>query len=124
MTVQDVARARFVALTTFRANGDAVATPVWIATCGGQAYVVSRGRGKVNRIRRNTSVLLARCTMRGTVKGPNTTATARVLDGALPSPVKRAFSRKYGPFPVIGRVLAAVARRELTLLEIVDRDPA
>ena len=124
MALQDVARARFVALTTFRANGDAVVTPVWIAVGGARAYVVSRGRGKVNRIRRNSSVLVAPCSMRGTIKGPSVRATARVLEGPLPTSVKRAFACKYGPFPVIGRFLAAVARRDTTLLELVDRDLA
>ncbi|GAB3599274.1 PPOX class F420-dependent oxidoreductase [Kineococcus gypseus] len=54
--------ARFVSLTTFRRNGDGVATPVWIARFGEHLVVTTpAASGKVKRLRRDGRVLLVPC---------------------------------------------------------------
>ncbi len=90
---------KYVLLTTFRKNGDGVATPVWIValpdrTAGLTTEVDS---GKVKRIRNNPSVTLQPCNLRGkvTADAEVVTATADVLLGADARPVTKAVRQKY-----------------------------
>ena len=57
---------RYISLATFRKNGAAVHTPVWFAEEGGKLYVMtSDTTGKYKRIRNNSQVRIAPCTIRG-----------------------------------------------------------
>ena len=109
---------RVALLRTWRKDGSAVDTPVWFALTDGRAYVVSRGPGKVRRIRRNPRVEIGSCTSRGRLRGTMRNGRARVVDGDLPATVRRAFRQRYGPLPAIGRAMARLLRRDLWLLEI------
>ena len=90
---------KFVLLTTFRKNGDAVPTPVWLAALpgGGAGFTTEEASGKVKRIRNNSQVTLQPCSMRGSVKQGSEvlTATAEVLVGAEAAPVGAAIRRKH-----------------------------
>lgn len=56
----------FLLLTTFRKNGDPVATPVWFAQENDRIYVItSIHTGKVKRARNNPAVTVAPCTPSG-----------------------------------------------------------
>jgi PPOX class probable F420-dependent enzyme len=109
---------RFALLTTWRKNGNAVTTPVWVVVDDGKAFVVSRGPGKVKRIRANPKVEIGPATMRGRPRGDAQQALGHVVPGAIPPSVRRAFRRKYGPLPAVGRLAARAFRKELVLLEI------
>jgi uncharacterized protein len=90
---------KYVLLTTFRKNGDAVPTPIWIVALpdGTGGFSTEATSGKVKRIRNNPSVTLQPCGMRGNVH-PGTTAvkaTAEVLLDADAGPIKAAVRRKY-----------------------------
>lgn len=68
-------------LTTFRRNGQGVATPVGIRLAAGNAYFTTWSTtGKVKRLARNPRVLLAPCTRRGRTTGPTVEGTARRLE--------------------------------------------
>jgi PPOX class probable F420-dependent enzyme len=70
----------YVALTTFRKTGVAVPTPVWFGEDDGKLYVMARGdSGKIKRIRNNSQVRVAPCSIRGKIKGPEFIAVARIL---------------------------------------------
>ncbi|HEX8098819.1 MAG TPA: PPOX class F420-dependent oxidoreductase [Actinomycetota bacterium] len=112
---------RFGLLTTHRRDGTAVATPMWVVVVDGNAYAASRAPGKVKRIRRNPNVEIAPCTMRGTPLGPSEPGVARVVTDAMPAAVRRAFRRKFGPLPALGRVAYRLRRKPLVLLEISAR---
>ena len=90
---------KYVLLTTFRKNGDGVATPVWIVSLpGGTAgFTTEVDSGKVKRIRNNPSVTLQPCNLRGKVTADSAVvnATADVLLGADARPVTKAVRRKY-----------------------------
>lgn len=90
---------KYVLLTTFRRNGDAVPTPVWIAALpdGTAGFTTEIDSGKVKRIRNNPAVTLQPCTMRGRVAAGSSivTATADVLVGGEARPISNAVSRKY-----------------------------
>lgn len=88
---------RYMSLTTFRKNGQAVSTPVWFADVGGKLYVTtSRVSGKVKRLRNNPAITVAPCTASGKVLGPTTAGTARLLPDSEASAAEQALAAKYG----------------------------
>jgi PPOX class probable F420-dependent enzyme len=102
-----LAEEKYILLTTFRRNGDGVATPVWIAPLGdGRAgFGTDATSGKVKRIRNNRAVTAQACSMRGTVKAgsPVVHATASIAEGAAYEDVHRAIRKKYGlPVALMG----------------------
>lgn len=96
---------RYVSLSTFRRDGRAVRTPVWIARDPGAAgagplYVYTNATyGKVKRIRHTSRVRLAPCDVRGRVAAGAAwaEATARIVtDPALEARGIDALRAKYG----------------------------
>ncbi|MFF8837598.1 PPOX class F420-dependent oxidoreductase [Streptomyces sp. NPDC015130] len=68
--VERLAASRYVLLTTFRRDGRAVPTPVWVMRDGDCLAVWSAAdAGKVKRIRNSGRVTVAPCDWRGTPKG-------------------------------------------------------
>ncbi|MEV4640717.1 PPOX class F420-dependent oxidoreductase [Actinoplanes sp. NPDC049548] len=93
---------KYVLLTTFRKDGRAVATPLWVVPDGaGVAFWTPKGTGKLKRIRNNGRVTLAPCDVRGNPKGEAVEATARIGDEADRVRVGELLKRKYG---VMGRL--------------------
>lgn len=69
-------------LTTFRASGEGVGTPVGIASRDGEVCFSTRlSTGKVKRLARDPRVTLAPCTPRGKVTGPTVAGRAERLEG-------------------------------------------
>ena len=89
--------AQYLLLTTFRRDGRAVPTPLWVAR-DGDALVVwtPAGSGKVKRLRNRADVTVAPCTFRGEPTGPAVAGTATVLDPAASRTGKALIRRKYG----------------------------
>ena len=84
-------------VTTFRKDGRAVGTPVWIVPFdNGLAIWTVPTFGKVKRIRRNPRVTVATCDLRGNNVGPAVEGTASILDDAGTEAVRAALRRKYG----------------------------
>ena len=63
---QEIERAQYVSLSTFRRNGAVVATAVWFATEGDKIYFYSAlDAGKMKRVRATGRVTVAPCDVRG-----------------------------------------------------------
>ncbi len=97
----DLAKEKYVSLTTFRRNGVGVATPVWIVPLdeARYAFTTDPSSGKVKRVRNNPVVELRPCTMRGKVApdAPLLTGTAHIVTDPVDyRPVVAALRRKYG----------------------------
>jgi PPOX class probable F420-dependent enzyme len=76
----DIRGQKYVSLITFRRNGAAVATAVWFGEDDDKLYIMTRSiSGKYKRLRNNTQVRVAPCSIRGVVTGPESAATARIL---------------------------------------------
>ena len=77
-------RSRTALLTTFRRDGEPVATPVSITLDTGSAYFVTAAdSGKARRLARDDRVTLAPCTVGGAALGPGVGGRARpVADAA------------------------------------------
>ena len=84
-------------LVTYRRDGTPVPTPVWAAEGDGRLYVRSeRNAGKVKRLRRDSRMLVAPCTVRGKPLGAPFEATARVLPGEQESLAEQTLAGRYG----------------------------
>ncbi|MBB5805095.1 PPOX class probable F420-dependent enzyme [Saccharothrix ecbatanensis] len=98
----DLATGKYLLLITFRKNGAAVPTPVWVAGEGGTLYAWSAAdAGKVKRIRRSGDVRIGPCDIKGKPTGEQIPATARLLDQAGSDRVRSLIAKKYG---VMGRI--------------------
>ncbi|MFN3335413.1 MAG: PPOX class F420-dependent oxidoreductase, partial [Caldilinea sp.] len=98
MTFQDIGNPTYIALETFRKNGEGVITPVWVAAENDKLYVWTLDNsGKVKRIRNNGRVRLAISDARGAPKSEWVEAQARVLDDpAEDQKQQQRLAKKYG----------------------------
>jgi uncharacterized protein len=116
MGVAQLARERYISLTTFRRDGSGASTPVWVVTDDGERLLVWTGAKswKVRRVRHDPRVLVAPSSFRGRERGARVEATARVVDEPAVGELLRA---KYGwQKRLLDRINGG--RGEWTMLEI------
>ena len=95
MSSAELAKKRFISITTFKRDGTAVSTPVWVAGDSGSLLVISEADSwKVKRIRRDGHVRVAPCSARGAVRGEPVDADATIEDET--AAVEKLLARKYG----------------------------
>ncbi|MFE3325802.1 PPOX class F420-dependent oxidoreductase [Streptomyces sp. NPDC059176] len=98
MDLQELDRAKYISLTTFRKDGTGVATPVWFAVDGDELFVWTRSDSwKVKRLRRDPKVTVTPCDVRGRVADGAESADgdARLLQGPELAKVRKLLARKY-----------------------------
>jgi PPOX class probable F420-dependent enzyme len=79
---EELGRANYMLLTTYRKDGTPVSTPLWCAVEDGVLYGSTQAEtGKVKRMRRDGTATVAPCTNRGKATGPAYAAHAEVLTG-------------------------------------------
>jgi uncharacterized protein len=107
-----------MSLTTYRKNGEAVATPVWFAQVGEKLYVYTGEKsGKVKRIRNNPQITLAPCTASGQILGESINAKAQIFipPAQQAATAENALNKKYGfqkrAIMVLNAVMALFSRR-------------
>jgi PPOX class probable F420-dependent enzyme len=101
-TVERLGAEKYVLLTTFRKDGRAVATPLWVVPDGdGLAAWTPSDSGKVKRIRNSGRVTLAACDVRGNPRGETVEAVARIGTSADTARVRPVLAKKYG---LLGRL--------------------
>lgn len=117
----DIADARYVSLTTFRRNGEAVPVPVWIAPLGDGrvGFTTDATSGKVKRIRANPEVTLQECSMRGVVAAGTAEVRGRAVvveDGpdheATVAAVRRKYALQYVLIDLGGKLKRLIGRSE------------
>jgi uncharacterized protein len=95
--IATLAASKYLSLTTYRKDGDAVATPVWLVRDGDELNVITqKNSGKVKRIRNNAQVLLAPCDARGRIKGESVPGAATLLDEQRSAEVAKRIKARYG----------------------------
>jgi uncharacterized protein len=118
-----LAAERYISLTTFKRDGTAVSTPVWVVTDDGRRLLVWSGAHtwKVRRIRREPRVLVAPASFRGRERGPRVAGRARVV----PDPgVQALLRRKYGwQKRALDLLNRSAAPESWATVEIVDAPP-
>lgn len=98
MIPAELARARFISVTTFRKSGAAVSTPLWFAVAEERIVIwTGESSGKIKRLRHNPAVTVQRCDARGRTQSaaPVYTGTAVILDRADGPSVHAALDAKY-----------------------------
>ena len=97
-TFAEIAKARYILLTTFTKDGRPKPTPIWAAPDGDGRLLVITGADswKVKRIRHTPRVTLAACDLRGNPKSAAVDATANILDKSETDHVRRAIGKRYG----------------------------
>ncbi|HEX5406656.1 MAG TPA: PPOX class F420-dependent oxidoreductase [Pseudonocardiaceae bacterium] len=109
-----LAAENYVLLTTFRKDGSAVPTPVWVARDGDELLVYSApDAGKVKRIRRDGTVRVGACDVRGRPKGDDVPGHARLLDDAGVRRTLDLIKQKYGLLARITMLGSKLRRRAL-----------
>jgi PPOX class probable F420-dependent enzyme len=111
-SVEQVAAHKRALLVTYRRDGTPVPTPVWAAPGGGHLYVrTERDAGKLKRLRNDSRLLVAPCTVRGKPLGAPLEARARTLAPVEEQVAERALAARYG----LGR---ALFERTMDLLRV------
>jgi PPOX class probable F420-dependent enzyme len=120
MNLNDLRDARYIALETFRKNGEAVKTPVWQASEDGTMYVwTDADSWKVKRIRNNNRVRLCQSDVRGKPLSDWVEAQAKILEMSEEDKTQRQrFTAKYGWQFWLFYLIAKLGRRKSLVIEI------
>jgi PPOX class probable F420-dependent enzyme len=101
-TLEGVGDAQYALVTSFRKDGRAVPTAVWVVRDGDAlAFWTVAGSGKVKRIRRDGSVLIGPCDVRGRPTGNQVPGHAELLAADGTARVRQLLKQKYG---LMGRI--------------------
>lgn len=93
---------KYLLITTYRKNGSAVPTPVWVVRDGDALGIWTVADSwKVKRIRNRADVVVGPCDVRGNPTGDSVPGRAEILDAAGSAAYRRLIARKYG---VLGRL--------------------
>jgi len=108
---------KYLNLESVKRDGTPVQTPVWFAEEQGILYVYTLANaGKVKRIRRNSRIRIAPCTMRGTVIGPWVEAEATIVNATTAAHGHVLLRRKYGWLKGIGDLFSRLLHRERVVI--------
>ena len=92
-----IGSARYALLTTYRRDGRAVATPLWVVRDGEAVAVwTPTGSGKIKRIRRDARVQIGPCDFQGRPTGEQVPGVAVLLDRDGTARIRGLLARKYG----------------------------
>jgi uncharacterized protein len=95
-TFADVAKSKYVLLTTFTKDGKPKPTAIWAAQDGDRLVVITDdGSWKTKRIRNTPRVTIQRCGVLGAPKGEPVEAVARVLPKEQTKDVYNAILKRY-----------------------------
>jgi PPOX class probable F420-dependent enzyme len=101
-TLEQLGAEQYVLLTTYRKDGRAVSTPLWVVADGpGLAFWTPTDTGKLKRIRNNGRVTVQPCDFRGNPHGEPLEAHATIGDAADRLRVGESLKKKYG---LVGRL--------------------
>ena len=100
MQTHDLAKERYVALTTYRKDGTPKLAPVWPVDAGDGkvGFITSSETWKIKRLKNNSGVTLQASDSRGRLKDGTVAVSgaARVVAGSEFEAVKQAVKEKYG----------------------------
>ncbi len=118
-------REAYLSLETFRRNGTGVKTPVWFAARNGRLYIFTEASSwKVKRLRNDSRIRVAPCSVRGRVQGDWIEGTGRRIDEpALVETAYEALLQKYGwqmrLTNLLSRLTGRIDKRAILELELV-----
>lgn len=124
----ELAAEQFLSLVTFRRDGTAVPTPVWVTSDDGRLLIwTGADSGKIKRLRHTSAVTVAPCEFGGSLLGEPVPAHARVMATDELGKVDTAMRAKYGwqfrlalVVATVARVLGIVRRGQIGLEVVLD----
>jgi uncharacterized protein len=122
--MDEIGNEQYIALQTYKKNGEGVVTPVWVVEIEGKCYIWTDGASwKVKRIRNRSDVLLCASDMRGTPKGEWLEAQAQIIENeVLDEKVRKAMIKKYGAqfhfIHIMQRLIGASSKHVAIALEL------
>ncbi len=124
--IAQFASAKYLNLETFRKSGVGVCTPVWFAqdVCHSTPsvtvfYVYSEANaGKVKRVRNNSKVRIAPCSMRGNLTGAWVDARVYIAEGGQAAHAQELLRKKYGWLKISGDFFGRLLRHKQAILAI------
>ena len=123
-TLLNKGAAKYVALETFKKNGQAVNTPVWIVRDGNRLLAITnRDSWKVKRMRNNSRVRLAESDARGTPEGEFAEGHARIIDEQdSVQALNQLIIKKYGLFARLFTLMSRLQgeRAKRVIVEITE----
>jgi len=103
---------KYILFTTFRRDGTAVSTPVWVVPLDGGTigFWTSSGSGKAKRLAHTDRITLQPCDARGRVKDGTTpvAGTARLVAGEELDTIRHKVVAKYGFMTKITKLAGTV----------------
>ena len=88
---------KYINLETYKKNGDAVKSPVWVVEDGGMIYVRTDPKSwKAKRIRKNQRIRIAPSDMRGKPTGSWVDGEAHFVEGEEAERIIKLIKKKYG----------------------------
>ena len=108
----NLADEKYLLLTTFKRDGNPVATPVWAARLddGSIGFWTSSGSGKAKRLAHTPRVTVQPCDARGRVRAGTsvTDGTARLVSGADLDAIHAKIVAKYGFMTKVTKLLNTI----------------
>ena len=110
---------KYLALETFKRNGEGVKTPVWFVLHNAAFYIYTEADSwKVKRLRNNPRVRVALCDIRGNVKGGWVDGTASFVDGEERQMADKLLDHKYF-LKIIFNFLTKINRHKRAMIKVV-----
>jgi len=95
--IEGFSNEKYINLQTFRKNGESVNTPVWFVILNDKIYVITKEfTGKVKRLKNNTDVKIAPCTLGGKLKGDWISGKAEFISESETEEIMKLRNKKYG----------------------------
>jgi PPOX class probable F420-dependent enzyme len=95
--MEEFSNLKYINLQTFRKNGEPVNTPVWFVILNDKIYVLTKEfTGKVKRLKNNSNVKIAPCTLRGKLKGKWISGKADFASESEIDNIMQLRNKKYG----------------------------
>jgi uncharacterized protein len=118
--MEDLDRARYILLTTFKRDGSAVSSPVWITgSAGTYTFTTGERAWKTRRLRADPRVRVQACSVRGRVRPGSIeyAGSGEILtDAAAVAQTEHALAAKYGwqfrATKVVDRIHGAFGRAD------------
>lgn len=116
---------KYMALTTYRKNGEAVTTPVWVnaVSDGRIGFWTSMGSGKTKRMKNNAQVTVQASDGRGRAKKgsePLTGTAEMIQSGPLFDEVQTKGKKKYGVMVTISKRMGQILGQRKSGQEYAD----
>lgn len=107
INLEEIKSEKYIALETYRKNGEPVKTPVWFVINDEFVQVVTRSHtGKVKRLQNNPKVKFAPCTIKGKITGEWISGIVKILDENQTKNTIEMRDKKYGFIAKIAKLLS------------------